>query len=90
MEGEFVLVTVDDLTARKNLSLRWRGPRRDNKALNKFDYQFKDLRTGLAEGVHVSLLKRFHKPSLNSEFIMSHMVPSETGMPVKRLMYLVE
>lgn len=89
-EGDFVLVARDDFTAGEKLSLRWRGPRRVIKALSDYVYQVEDLRNGLLENVHGSRLKFYHDASLDTKAIMSHVVASETGMPVQRLMRLVE
>lgn len=89
-EGDFVLVARQDFTAEEKLSLRWRGPRRVVKSLNDYVYQVEDLRNGIIEDVHGSLLKFYHDPSLDTERIMSHVLSSETGMQVQRLMRLVE
>lgn len=58
--------------------------------LNDHVFQVEDLRNGAVEDIHGSRLKFFHDPSLDKEAIMSHVVSSETGMPVQRLMRLVE
>ena len=89
-EGDYVLVARDDLTAGEKLSLRWRGPRRIIKAINDYVYQVEDLRNGELQDVHITRLKFYHDKYLNTEAIMSHVVTSETGMVVQRLMRLVE
>lgn len=88
--GDFVLVARDDFTAGEKLSLRWRGPRRVVCSLNDHVYQVEDLRNGEVEDVHCTRLKFYHDPSLDTEAIMSHAISSETGMPVQRLMQLVD
>lgn len=89
-EGDFVLVARDDFTAGEKLSLRWRGPRRVIRSINDHVYQVEDLRNGQVEDVHCTRLKFYHDPSLDTEAIMSHVISSETGMPVQRLMRLVD
>eukprot|EP00171_Calliarthron_tuberculosum_P004016 IDg4016t1 len=56
----------------------------------RISLKVEDLRNGLTEDVHVSRLKFYHDPSLDTEAVMAHVVSSETGMPVQRLMRLVE
>lgn len=88
--GDFVLVAREDFTAGEKLSLRWRGPRRIVTALNNYVYQVEDLRNGRVQDVHASRLKFYHDESLNVEAIMPHVLASETGMDVQRLMWLME
>lgn len=89
-EGDFVLVARDDFTAGEKLSLRWRGPRRVVKAVSDYVFQVEDLRNGQLQEVHGTRLKFYRDSSLNTEAVMSHVVASETGMPVQRLMRLVD
>lgn len=63
-EGELVLMARDDLTAGEKLSLRWRSPRRIVKALSDYVYQVYNLRTGLVEDVHGSMMKLYHDATL--------------------------
>ncbi len=89
-EGDFVLVAREDMSAGEKLALRWRGPRRVLKALSDHVFLVEDLRNGAVEEVHACRLKFYSDPSLNTRAIMSHVLASETGMPVARLMGLVE
>lgn len=72
------------------MCLRWRGPRRVTKALNDYTFQVEDLRNGVLSIAHGTRLKFYHDPSLDTTAIMSHVLSSETGMPVARLLRLVE
>lgn len=89
-EGDYVLVARDAFTAGEKLSLRWRGPRRVVKAINDYVFQIEDLRTGSLQDIHESRLKFYHDASLDKTAIMSHVLSSETGMEVQRLMPIVE
>lgn len=89
-EGDFVLVAREDFTAGEKLSLRWRGPRRVVKALSNYVFEVEDLRNGQCESIHGSRLKFYRDSSLNTEAIMSHVLQSETGMEVQRLMELID
>lgn len=89
-EGDFVLVAREDFFAGEKLALRWRGPRRVQRAINDYVYLIEDLRTGESEELHASRLKFYHDPTLNTDVIMSHVIQSETGMTVQRLMGLEE
>ena len=89
-EGDFVLVARSDFHAGEKLALRWRGPRRIIKALNDHVYQVEDLRNGIIEEAHVSSLKFYKDSSLDKEAIMPHVLSSETGMPVSRLLRLLD
>jgi transposase InsO family protein len=90
LEGDFVLVARDDFSAGEKLALRWRGPRRIVKAINDYVYQVEDLRNGVLEEVHATRLKFYRDASLDSVAILPHVLSSETGMPVARLMRLYE
>ena len=48
-----------------------------------------DLRTGLCDGIHISRLPFYDDPSLDEKAIMSHVLSSETGMTVQKLLRLV-
>lgn len=89
-DGEFVLVARADFTAGEKLSLRWRGPHRVLKAVNYYFYQVEDLRNGVVQDTHASRMKFYRDASLDAEAIMSHVVSSETGMEVQRLLGLVD
>lgn len=87
-EGHFVLVARDDFTAGGILSLRWWGPRRVVQTISDSIFQFEDLRNGQLEYVHGTRKNFYRDSSLNAEAVISHVVASETGMPVQRLMRL--
>ena len=89
-EGDFVLVARDEYGAGDKLLLRWRGPRRVTKALNDFVYQVEDLRTGQLDEAHASRLKFYRDDDIDTDVIMSHVLHSEIGMSVSRLMGLQE
>lgn len=44
----------------------------------------------MTEDVHITRLKLYAEDSLNTTAITSHVIPSETGMPVARLMGIKE
>lgn len=87
-EGDYVLVARSDFHAGEKLCLRWRGPRRVRKALNDFVYQVEDLRNGQLDDIHASRLKLFRDREIDEKAIMSHVLQSETGMVVSRLLSL--
>ena len=88
--GDYVLVARSDFFAGEKLALRWRGPRRVVKAVSNYIYTVEDLRKGKRDDVHISRLKFYRDTDLNREAIMSHVLVSETGMIVSRLMGLEE
>ena len=89
-EGDFVLVAGENFFAGEKLALRWRGPCRVIKNLSNYVFQLEDLRNGSTEDVHGSRLKSYRDSLLNQEVIFSHVLSSETGMPVTRLLRLVD
>lgn len=89
-EGDYVLVARDDFSKGQKIALRWRGPRRIVSAKSDYIYQVEDLRNGLTEDVHIARLKFYADDSLDATAIMSHVIASETGMPVARLMGIQE
>lgn len=89
-EGDFVLVARSEFNKGEKLALRWRGPRRVIKALNEHVYQIEDLRNGNLQDVHASMLKFYSDSLLDEKAILSHVLQSETGMVVARLMGLEE
>lgn len=90
VEGDSVLDAGEDFSVGKKWSSRWRGPRGIVKALNDYAYQVEGLRNGQLREVH-GIRLWFHRDSaMNAEAIMSHVVSSETGMPVPRLIQLVD
>lgn len=89
-EGDFVLVAREEFFENEKLCLRWRGPRRVLKALSDYVFKVEDLRNGETEDVHGTRLKYYADNSLDTRVILSHVLASETGMPVSRLMKLVD
>ena len=86
--GDYVLVARDEYGAGDKLLLRWRGPRRVTKALNDYVYQVEDLRNGQLDDVHATRLKFYRDDAVDERVIMEHVLQSEIGMPVARLMGL--
>ena len=74
----------------EKLAMRWRRPRRIIKALNDYVFQVEDLRNGTTKDIHGTRLKFYSDRSLDTRATMSHVLSSETGMPVARLMRLVD
>ena len=60
------------------------------RAINDYVYLVEDLRTGESEELHASRLKFYHDPTLDTDAVMSHVLQSETGMTVQRLLRLKE
>lgn len=89
-EGDYVLVPREYFFQGEKLCLLWRRPRRVLKALNDYIYLVEDLRTGDFDDVHGTLLKFYSDDGLDEKEIMSHVLSSETGMPLSRLLRLVE
>jgi len=89
-EGDFVLVAREEFFAGEKLSLRWRGPRRVVKCLSDYVYKIEDLRNGSCSDIHSSRLKFYTDKDLNTKAIMPHVVHSEHGMEVSRLLHFVE
>lgn len=89
-EGDYVLVARDEFHAGEKLCLRWRGPRRVTKAINDYVYQVEDLRNGILSDVHAARLKFYSDASLDAKVLLPHVLQSETGMQVQRLLRLVD
>jgi len=89
-EGDFVLVAKEDFNAGEKLALRWRGPRRILNVVSKWIYTVEDLRTGVTEDVHATRLRFYCDHSLDTNAIMSHVLYSERGMEISRLLKLSE
>ena len=86
LDGDFVLVAREQFFKGEKLCLRWRGPRRIVKALSDLVYLVEDLRNGLTEEIHASRLRFYSDSALNTEAIMPHVLVSETGMQISRLL----
>lgn len=89
-EGDYVLVAREQFHEGEKLCLRWRGPRRVTSCMNDYSFQVEDLRNGELQVVHGTRLKFYADDSLDADAILSHVLASETGMLVSRLLRLVE
>lgn len=59
------------------------------KALREYVLRVKDVRNGKLDDVHGMRLNFYQYGDLDQKMIMSHVLSSETGMPVARLLRLV-
>lgn len=69
METYFVLVAWNDFRQGEKLRLRWRGPHIEVKTLIDYGFNLEDFRKSLFDSIHVSVLKLYHGPSLNTDTI---------------------
>lgn len=53
-------------------------------------YVVEDLRNGELSEIHATRLKFYADDALNSDAILPHVVSSETGMKIQRLLHLTE
>lgn len=88
--GDFVVVAREEFHPGEKLALRWREPRRSTKTLSAYVFQIEDHRNGSMDAVHGCRVQFCHDPSLDKEKIMSHVISSETGMPLSQLLKLVD
>ena len=88
--GDFVLVAREDFSAGEKLALRWRGPRRVLMPFSDYVYTVEHLRNGLTDDTHGTCLKFYRNRSLETRLVMSHVLSYESGMPVARLMRLID
>lgn len=56
------------------------------QAPSDYVYQVEDLRNGTVENIYGNRLKFYRDASVETEAIMSHVLSSETGMPVTKLL----
>lgn len=70
--------------------MRWRGPHRVTEELSDYVFQVEDLRNGMQEDDHGSILKFYSDSSLDTAAVMSHMLSCKTGMPAPEFLKLVE
>ena len=89
-EGGHVPVAWEDFTADEKLDLRWSGLRRIVKALSDYVCQVEDLRNGVIEDIHGARSKFDRDGTLNTSAIMSHVLSSETRIPVARLLRFLD
>lgn len=89
-EEDFVLVARENFAAGEKVALLWRGLRRVVKAQSEYVFRVEELRNGVIEEAHCSRLKFYHDSSLDQKAIMPNVIASETGMPVQRLLRLVD
>lgn len=85
-DGNFVLVAREECFAVNKLALRWPGSRRVLWAIKDYSYLVDDLRTGESGVLHTSRLKFYHDLTMDTEAVMFHVVQSDTGMIMQRLM----
>lgn len=90
IEGDYVLMARDHFLGGEKLCLRWRVPRRVTKCLSDYVFQVEDLRNGATDDVHGTKQKFYADDSLDVGAILSHVVSFEAGIPVSRLLRLVE
>lgn len=86
--GKYVLVALIYFINGEKISLRWRGLRRIVNSVSNFIYKVEDLRKGTQDDIHIFQLKFYRDKDLNSKALMSHVLTSETGMTVSRLLLL--
>lgn len=89
-EGDYVLGARQDFHKSEKLCLRWRGPLRVTTCLNDYAFQVEDLRNGQLYTVHGTRLKYYNDESLDTTAILPHVLSSETGMTLSRLLKLME
>lgn len=87
-EGAYVLVARGTVFEGEKLCLRWRGRRRVIKPLSDYVSRFEDLRTSECDDIHGTRLKFYRDNYLDETFVISHVLSSEIGMPVARLLQL--
>lgn len=85
-----MLVSRNHFFEGEKLCLQWRGPRRIIKALNDYTFRVEDLRTGDYDDVHGTLLKFYRDADRDEKAIMSDLLSSKTGIPVARLLLLID
>lgn len=89
-EGDFVLVAREYFHQGEKLCLRWRGPRHVTQCLSDYAFQVEDLQNGHLQTVHGTRLSFYSDASLDTQVILSHVLSSETRMPVSRLLKLLD
>lgn len=85
-----MLIARDDFTVGEKLSFRWCGPSRIVKAMNKYVFQKKDLRSRNNEEGYGAKSKFYSVATLYIKETLTHVISSETGMVVLRLLKIVE
>ena len=83
------MVARKEFSSNEKLCSKWRGPRQIVKALSNYIYLV-ELRNWTTNGVHIVRLKFYHESSVKQEAIMSHVMSSEIGMVVSRLMRIID
>jgi len=90
VDGDYFLLAREEFFKGEKLALRWRSPRIIVKALSDYVFQVEDLRNEQTEEAHRSRLKFYRDSELDAKVIIPHVLSSEKGMPVARLMKLTE
>lgn len=87
---DYVLVAHEHFHKNEKLCIPWRGPRCVAKCLNGYVFQVEDVCIGALETIHVTRLSFNCDISQDDDTIPSHVLASETVMPVFRRLRLVE
>lgn len=89
-KGDYVLVTRQDFDKGEKLCWRWKRPKRFVRPRSNFVFLVEDLCNGSTEEIHDIRLQSNHDRLLDQRAVLLHVLPSETGMPIARLLRLVE
>lgn len=87
-KGDFVLLARTKLHGNEKLCIRWRGPLRVIKPLSDYIFLAEDVRNDSREEAYICRLEYYHDADPDTEAILSHVLHSETGMPVQCLLSL--
>lgn len=85
---DYVLLARSDFHTGEKLALGWRGLRRVVGTVSDSIYAVEDLRNAGKEDVPIKRLKFSSNQDLDEEAVMTHVLSSETGLPVHHLMQL--
>lgn len=72
------------------MSLIWRGTHHIVQSLSEYVLQVEYLRNEIVKNVHRTRQKFYHDTSLDQAAIITHVLSSETSLPVARLLKVVE
>lgn len=89
-EIDFVLVAHTKYGGRDKQLHHRRGTRRASKSVNDYVYQGEDLRTRQPHNIHATCLNFYHDDAIGTRAITTHVLQSEYGMRVTRLLDLAE
>lgn len=85
---DYVLVARNELYTGEQLSLRCRDPLQIVKSLSEYVSQVQYLFNGKVMDMHGTLLRFYHDVFRDERSILSHVLKSETVIPVARLLRL--